>query len=100
VHDHATAVALIGLAGLLSLVLMALAFGAWRRTGNRKLAFVTAAFWMFFAKSAFTAYSLWTGFLGHEDLELAGAMLDVVIVLLLVAPFLGGLRRHAADASA
>ena len=92
-HDHATSVALISLAGLLSLVLTALAVGAWRRTGNRKLAFVAGAFGLFFAKSVFTAYSLWTGFLGHEDLELAGAMLDVVIVGLLVAPFLGGLRR-------
>ncbi|MFA5943903.1 MAG: hypothetical protein WC876_05500 [Candidatus Thermoplasmatota archaeon] len=96
-HDHLTTIALIALAGLLSLVLTTLAAGAWHRTGNRKLAFVTAAFGVFFVKSTLTAYSLWSGLIGHEDLELAGAMLDVVIVLLLVAPFLGGLllRRAA-----
>jgi len=95
-HDHATTIALIGLAGLLSLVLTSLAVGAWHRTGNRKLAFVAAAFWVFFAKSMLTAYSLWSGFLGHEDLELAGALLDVVIVALLVAPFLDGALRRTA----
>jgi len=95
-HDHATTIALIGLAGLLSLALTSLAAGAWNRTGNRKLGFVAAAFWVFFAKAALTAYSLWTGFLGHEDLELAGAMLDLLIVALLAAPFLGGALRRAA----
>ncbi|HJQ94069.1 MAG TPA: hypothetical protein VJ874_07295 [Candidatus Thermoplasmatota archaeon] len=97
-HDHATTIALISLAGLLSLVLAALAFGAWRRTGNRKLGLVAAAFSVFVAKAAVTAYSLWTSLIGHEDLELVGALLDAVIVLLLVAPFLGGsLRRSRAD---
>jgi hypothetical protein len=52
---------------------------------------------MFFVKQALTAYSLGSGLIGHEDLELVGAMLDVVIVVLLIAPFLGGaLRRPAA----
>jgi hypothetical protein len=97
-HDHATTIALIALAGLLSLVLAALAVGAWHRTGNRKLGFVAAAFWVFVVKSALTAYSLWTDFIGHEDLELAGAMLDVVIVVLLIAPFLGGALRKPASA--
>src|SRR5689334_14152696 len=96
-HDHGTTIALIGLAALLSLVLTSLAAGAWHRTGNRKLAFVMGAFWLFFVKAALTAYSLATDLIGHEDLELVGAMLDVLIVLLLVAPFLGGaLRRTAA----
>ena len=97
-HDHATTIALIALAGLLSLVLAGLAAGAWHRTGNRKLGFVAAAFWVFVVKAALTAYSLWTGFLGHEDLELAGAVLDVVVVVLLVAPFLGGAIRKSAPA--
>jgi hypothetical protein len=95
VHAHSTAIALIGLAGLLSLVLTTLAFGAWHRTRNRKLGFVAGAFWVFFVKATLTAYSLWSGFLGHEDLELADALLDVVIVVLLIAPFLGGMLRRA-----
>ena len=93
-HDHGTTIALIALAGLLSLVLSILAVGAWHRTGNRKLGLVAAAFWVFVIKSALTAYSLWTGLIGHEDLELAGAMLDVVVVVLLIAPFLGGALRR------
>lgn len=95
-HDHATTITLIALAGLISLGLAVLAVGAWRRTGNRKLGLVAAAFWVFVVKSALTAYSLWTGFLGHEDLELAGALLDVVVVVLLIAPFLGGALRRPA----
>jgi hypothetical protein len=84
-HDHATTTVLIALTGFMSLVLAGLAVGAWHRTGNRKLGFVAAAFWVFVVKSALTAYSLWTGFLG------------VVVVVLLIAPFLGGaLRRPAA----
>ncbi|HUR25913.1 MAG TPA: hypothetical protein VM327_07880 [Candidatus Thermoplasmatota archaeon] len=97
-HDHGTTIALISVTGLLSLVLTALALGAWHRTGNRKLGFVAAAFWVFVIKAAVTAYSLWTSFLGHEDLELAGALLDVVIVVLLVAPFLGGALRKPGSA--
>lgn len=97
-HDQATTIALIALAGLLSLVLAVLAIGAWRRTGNRRLGFVAAAFCVFVVKSAVTAYSIWTGFIRHEDLELAGALLDVVVVALLVAPFLGGALRKPASA--
>lgn len=96
-HDQATTIALIALAGLLSLVLAILAVGAWRRTGNRRLGFVAAAFFVFVVKSAVTAYSLWTGLIGHEDLELAGALLDLVVVGLLIAPFLGGALRKPAS---
>ncbi len=96
-HDQANTIALIALAGLLSLVLAALAVGAWHRTGNRKLGLVAAAFGVFVAKSALTAYSIWTGFLRHEDLELVGALLDVVVVMLLIAPFLGGALRKPAS---
>lgn len=95
-HDHATTVALIAFAGLISLVLAILAVGAWRRTGNRKLGLVAAAFSVFVVKAAVTAYSLWTGAIGHEDLELVGALLDVAVVVLLVAPFLGGAQRKPA----
>lgn len=87
-HDHTTAILLIALTAAVSLGLMLLAAGAWHRTGNRKLGFVTAAFWLFFAKSALTAYSLATNAIGHEHLELVGSVLDLAIVFLLVAPFL------------
>lgn len=87
-HAHDVAILLISLAAAVSLALMLLAAGAWRRTGNRKLALVAAAFGVFCAKSILTAYSLATGLLGHEDLEVVGSGLDLAILSLLVAPFL------------
>lgn len=92
--NETTGVAIIAVVALVSLLLTALAAAAWRRTGNRKLAFVTAAFLVFFAKSVLTAYAVKTGFVAHEDLELIGALADLVVVLLLVAPFAAPLLRR------
>lgn len=92
--NETTGVAIIALVALASLLLTVLAAAAWRRTGNRKLAFVTAAFFVFFAKSVLTAYSVKTGFIGHEDLELLGSVADLGVVLLLVAPFAAALLRR------
>lgn len=89
-------VGVIAAVALVSLALTLLAAAAWRRTGNRKLAFVTLAFLVFFAKSVVTAYSVRTGFIRHEDLELLGALADLVVVLLLVAPFAAALLRRPA----
>lgn len=86
--NESTAVAIIVVVALVSLLLTLLAAAAWRRTGNRKLAFVTGAFAVFFAKSVLTAYSVHTGFIAHEELELVGSLGDLLVVLLLVAPFL------------
>ena len=86
--NQATAVALIVIVHVICLVLTVLAAAAWRRSGNRRLLLVAAAFLVFAIKSFVTAYSLATGFLHHEDLEGIGSLFDLVIVLLLVAPFL------------
>lgn len=88
-------VAIISTVALISLVLTVLAGLAWRRSSNAKLGFVTAAFAIFFLKSAMTAYSIETGFLGHEDLELAGSLADLLVVLLLLAPFAAVLLRRS-----
>jgi hypothetical protein len=94
-HPNETVgVAIIATVALVSLLLTALAGAAWRRTGNRKLAFVAAALLVFFAKSVLTAYSVRTGFIGHEDLELIGSLGDLLVVLLLVAPFAAPLLRR------
>lgn len=86
--NETTAVAIIVVVAVVSLILTVLAASAWRRTGNRKLGFVTGAFAVFCAKSALTAYSVQTGFILHEELELVGSLGDLAVVLLLVAPFL------------
>lgn len=86
--NETTAVAIIVVVAVVSLILTVLAASAWRRTGNRKLAFVTGAFAVFFAKSVLTAYSVQTGFIAHEELELIGSLGDLIVVVLLIAPFL------------
>ncbi len=91
----ATASALIAVVACVSLILLVLAAAAWRRTGNSKLGFVTAAFACFFVKSAVTAYAIATEGIHHEDLELLGTAFDLAIVLLLVAPFIPVTRRLA-----
>lgn len=92
--NEASGLALIAVTAAVSLVLAVLAWGAWRRTGNAKLAPVMLAFWIFFVKSLLTGYSLHSDFLHHEDLELVGTLLDLLIVLLLMAPFVP-IRRRA-----
>ena len=92
--NEATGVAIIAAVAAVSLLLTVLAAAAWNRTGNRKLGFVTAAFFVFFAKSLLTAYSVETGFIAHEHLELIGALGDLAVVLLLVAPFAAPLLRR------
>ncbi len=87
-HPHeATGVAIIALVAALSLLLTFLAAAAWNRSGNRKLAFVMLAFLAFFLKSVLTAYSVETNVIQHEHLELVGSLFDLLILLLLVAPF-------------
>lgn len=87
-HPHeAAGVAVIALVAALSLLLTFLAAAALNRSGNRKLAFVMLAFLAFFVKSVLTAYSVETDFIQHEHLELVGSLFDLLILLLLVAPF-------------
>lgn len=76
--------------------LASMSLRAWMRSRNRILPFITAAFVVFAAKSLVTAYGLHTGTPAHEDLELVGTLLDLVIAALLVAPFLLRTRSHAA----
>ena len=94
-HHEPTDVAIIAAVAALSLTLTFLAWAAWRRTGNSKLGFVTAAFFTFFVKTILTAYSVETNFIEHEHLELIGSLFDLLILLLLVAPFASPLLRRA-----
>lgn len=94
-HPHELyGVGIISLVAAISLVLTVLAFAAWRRSDNRKLGFVTAAFFVFFAKSLLTAYAVETNAIVHEDLELVGALADLFVVVLLLAPFGGSFVRR------
>lgn len=86
-HDHWAAISLLSVTAVVSLLLALLAAGAWHRTGNRKLIPVMLAFWMFFVKSVVTVYSLHTGFIGHEHLEVVNGVMDLLVVVLLMLPF-------------
>lgn len=93
--NEVVGVGVIAAVAVVSLVLTLLAAAAWRRSGNPKLAFVTFAFLVFFVKSLVTAYSVETGFIGHEDLELFGSLADLAVVVLLVAPFAAAVLRRS-----
>lgn len=93
-HNLDIAIGVILVVATVSFALAILAVLAWRRTGNARLGFVTAAFFVFGAKSVLTSYSLKTGFIAHEDLELVNSLGDLLAVLLLLAPFAGALLRR------
>ena len=80
-------VVLIMAVGAVTLALTFLAAAAWQRTRNDKLLYVTTAFALFALKSAVTAAAIGYDLLGHHTVEVLGSAFDLVIVLLLVAPF-------------
>ncbi|MGQ0536172.1 MAG: DUF7471 family protein [Methanobacteriota archaeon] len=86
VHYTDIAVGFSALSGLISAGLLVLAFAGWRRTRDRRLAFVAAAFTIFAAKSFVVAYSTLSGFLEHSEVEFVDAVADLATVLLLVTP--------------
>ncbi len=71
---------------LLSAVLLVFAVRSFTRTRDPSMAFVAGAFTMFMLKDALVAYSLQTGLIPHETLELVDATGDLGTVLLLVIP--------------
>lgn len=74
--------------GILALALTALALGAWRRTGDRRLLFVAAAFGIVVIKQVMTVYSIAYETIGHQDLEMYNSVLDLGVMGALVAPFI------------
>lgn len=74
--------------GLIALAMLVLALRARRRSGNRKLGFVAAAFFVFLAKSLFSAYNVQTHVVPHDGIELWLSVFDLVIIGLLFLPFL------------
>ena len=95
-HDHAFAIALLSTTALVSLVLTALAAGAWRRSGNRKLLPVMLAFWL--GKSDTVALQMWelviTFSLYPEPLF--GGVLRLVLFTLIPAGWVGYVPAHLA----
>lgn len=68
-----------------------IALGLWiaaNRVGNPKIRWVSAGFFVMAGKSILIAVAVSTGFLQHEIIELVDALLDLVAVLFVAAPFL------------
>jgi hypothetical protein len=78
---------------LLALVFAVLAFRAASKKGNASLRFVGTAFVLFALKDAFSAYNVVTHDVPHDAIELVLSLADLVIILLLFAPF--AFRRRA-----
>jgi peptidoglycan/LPS O-acetylase OafA/YrhL len=74
--------------GVFALGLAALAWRARRRSANRQLTFVAAAFLLFAARSAFSAYNVTTHFIVHDYIELYLSLFDLAILVLLLLPLL------------
>lgn len=74
--------------GVLATALAAIAWAAHRRTKDVRLLWVGAAFVVFAAKEVVTGYAIVTESIAHESLELVNSLLDLVVLVLLVVPFL------------
>lgn len=59
-----------------------------RKSADGRLWYVSAAFAVFGLKGILTGIALWTEMIGHETLETIGAVMELLAVGLLVAPFL------------
>lgn len=77
---------------LLALGLALLAFRAWRKRRNAGLAWVGGAFVVFAVKNVFSAYNVTEHAVPHDEIELILSLFDLLIMLMLFAPFLGRRR--------
>lgn len=91
-HIHDVSGALVLIVGVVALGLALVGVAALRRSGNRSLAFVVAAFAVLAGKGLFGGWAILTRRVGHEDLEAVLAIADFAVVLLLVAPLLARFR--------
>lgn len=74
------------ISALVGLALVTLSLRAFGANRDPAMGFLTGAFTLFSLKSFFVAYSVGTGAVGHEVLELVDAVGDLGTVLLLVVP--------------
>lgn len=89
-YDHLLAPVSAGTSGivaLLALVMAVLALLARRRKRTRGLGMVAAAFLVFAAKNLFSAVNVLTHAVPHDVIELVLSLFDLVILLILFAPF-------------
>lgn len=88
VHITEISAGFMVISGILSLFLLVLAINAYRRTRSPSMGFLAGAFTLFALKSFLVGYSIWTGLIEHELLELVDAVGDLGAILLIVVPIL------------
>ena len=86
VHVTELAAAVSAISGILSLGLVVFAVRAYRRTRSSQMAFLVGAFMLFSAKAFLVAYSIMTGLIEHEVLELVDAIGDMGTMFLILVP--------------
>lgn len=82
-----------GLVALLALLMAIIALRARSKRGTRGLGMVALAFFVFALKNVFSGYNVVTHFVPHDEIELVLSLFDLVIMVILFAPFLR--RRRA-----
>lgn len=78
---------LVGIVAIVSFVLMALIWTAYKRTGYGKIRFVAGAMGVHGLKSTIVAFGLYTGSIHHEILEVIEGVFDFTMVVLIFLPF-------------
>ena len=78
----------IGAVAAISLFIAILLWVAADRVANPKIKWVSAGFFVMALKSVIIAAAILTSFLAHELVELVDAVFDLLVVLLVAAPFL------------
>lgn len=79
---------LITISGLVAIALLAFAARAYRRTGDRAMLFVAAAFGVFGGKNLILGYVMYQALASPAIVGIADIVADLTTVLLFVAPVL------------
>lgn len=93
IHDLSGGIVLV--VGAVALLLALVGAAALKRSGNRSLLFVVAAFAVFAAKGLYGGWAIQTDSVAHEDLEATLAIADLAVVLLLAAPLVTRFRSRS-----
>lgn len=80
------AVVVILIVAVIALFLTTMAYRSVRRSGNKRLLFVTGAFGLLAIRGFLVAYSMPSHFIEHGMLELVSSIFDLAIVVLLALP--------------
>ena len=97
VHITEVSAGFVFLSGLASLALVVLSVRAYQRTRDGKFGFLAGAFSVFTGKALLVSYSLYSGLIEHQLLELVDAIGDLATLFLILAPVAWPGRTHETE---